>query len=84
MVSVPVEANAWTWWSDPRGRTRRDDQHVVSAAATDHLRDSLSGRDIGVDSLTTQLVINRCSAHRADTVGAGCGGGITVVCTACG
>jgi hypothetical protein len=44
---------------------------VVSAAATDHLRVSLNGRDIGVDSLTTQLVINRCSVHRAHTVGAG-------------
>jgi hypothetical protein len=29
------------------------------------------GRDIGVDSLTTQLVINRCLPHRADTLRAG-------------
>jgi hypothetical protein len=70
-MSVPVWASAGTWWSDHHGRTRRDDQHVVSAAATDHLRVSVSGRDIGVDSLTTQLVINRCSAHRAHTVEAG-------------
>ena len=68
MMSVPVWASAGIWWSDHHGRTRRDDQHVVSAAATDHLRVSVSGRDIGVDSLTTQLVINRCSAHRAHTV----------------
>jgi hypothetical protein len=67
----------------------------VSAAATAHLRASLSGRDIGVDSLTTQLVINRCSAHRAHTVEAGLRGrqqpwcvqavgGREIVCTGCG
>jgi hypothetical protein len=67
MVLVCVEISRWTW-SEHHRRNRRDGQHSVFAGATDQLRVSPGGRDIGVDSLTTQLVINRRLTHRPDTV----------------
>ncbi|MDT7716818.1 MAG: hypothetical protein QOH09_2810 [Pseudonocardiales bacterium] len=70
MVLVCVKISRWTW-SEHRGRNRRDGQHSVFTGATDQLRVSPGGRDIGVDSLTTQLVINRRLTHRPDTLGAG-------------
>jgi hypothetical protein len=70
MVLVCVKISRWTW-SEHRGRNRRDGQHSVFTGATDQLRVSPGGRDIGVDSLATQLVINRRLTHRADTLGAG-------------
>ncbi len=68
MVLVCVEISRWTW-SD--GRNWRDGQSRVFAGVTDQLRVSPDGRDISVDSLTTQLVIDRCLTHRADTLGLG-------------
>jgi hypothetical protein len=76
-------------------RNRRDGQHRLFAGVTDQLRVSPDSRDIGVDSLTTQLVINRRLTHRADTLGAGLRGrqhsdvdslwsGYEIVCTDCG
>jgi hypothetical protein len=67
MVPVCVEISRWTW-SEHRGRNRRDGQPRVFAGVTDQLRVSPGGRDIGVDSLATQLVINRRLTHRPDTV----------------
>jgi hypothetical protein len=67
MVLVCVEISRWTW-SEHRGRNRRASQPRVFAGVTDQLRVSPGGRDIGVDSLTTQLVINRRLTHRPDTV----------------
>lgn len=71
MVLVCVEISRWTWWPEHHRRNRRDGQHRVFAGATDQLRVSPSGRDISVDSLATQLVINRRLPHRTDTLGAG-------------
>jgi hypothetical protein len=94
MVPVCVEISRWTW-SEHRRRNRRDDQQRVLPGVTDQLRVSPGGRDIGVDSLATQLVINRRLTHRADTLGAGLRGrqhrgvdglwsGCEIVCTDCG
>jgi hypothetical protein len=69
MVLVCVEISRWTW-SEHRGRNRRDGQHSVFTGVTDQLWVSPSGRDVGVDSLATQLVINRRVTHRAETLGA--------------
>jgi hypothetical protein len=78
MVPICVEISRWTW-AEHRRRNRRDDQPRVFAGMTDQLRVSPGGRDISVDSLTTQLVINRCLPHSADTLG-----GCEMVCTDCG
>jgi hypothetical protein len=67
MVPVCVKISRWTW-SEHHRRNRRDNQHTVFTGATDQLRVSPGGRDIGVDPLTTQLVINRRLTHRPDTV----------------
>ena len=67
MVPVCVEISRWTW-SEHHRRNRRDNQHSVFAGVPDQLRVSPGGRDIGIDSLATQLVINRRLTHRADTV----------------
>jgi hypothetical protein len=58
MVPVCVEISDWTR-SEHRGRNRRDGQHRVFTGVTDQLRVSPGGRDIGIDPLTTQPVINR-------------------------
>jgi hypothetical protein len=63
MVPVCAEISRWTW-AEHRRRNRRDGQ----AGMTDQLWVSPGGRDISVDPLTTQLVINRCLPHRADTL----------------
>jgi hypothetical protein len=70
MVPVCVKISRWTW-AEHRGRNRRDGQPRVFAGVTDQLWISPGGRDISIDSLTTQLVINRRLTHRADTLGAG-------------
>ncbi len=67
MVPVCVEISRWTW-PEHHGRTRPDGQPRVFAGMTDQLWVSPGGRDIGVDPLTTQLVINRRLTHRPDTV----------------
>jgi hypothetical protein len=64
MVPVCVEISHWTW-SEHRGRNGPDGQQRLFSGVTDPLWISPGGRDIGVDSLTTQLVINRCLPHRA-------------------
>jgi hypothetical protein len=69
MVLVCVEISRWTG-SEHHRRNRRASQHRVFAEVTDQLRVSPGGRDIGVDPLTAQLVINRRLTHRPDTVGA--------------
>ena len=80
MVPVCVEISRWTWRSEHRGRNGPDGQHRLFAGVTDPLWISPGGRDIGVDSLTTQLVINRCLTHRADTLGAGLRGAAAPWC----
>ena len=70
MVPVCDEISHWTRF-EHRGRNRRDGQHRVTTGVTDQLRVSSGGRDIGIDPLTTQLVINRRRTHRANTLGLG-------------
>ncbi len=100
MVLVPVEVSAvevsaWTGWFEHRGRNRRDGQQMVFAGVINPLRVSPGGRDLDVDSLAAQLLINRRLAHSADTVEAGlpraastgCAqavGSYEIVCTGCG
>ncbi len=67
MVPVCVEISRWTW-SEHHRRNRRDNQQRVFAGVTDQLWVHPGGGDIGVDPLTTQLVINRRLTHRPDTV----------------
>ncbi len=63
--------SSWPWWpAKHRFRARRCVQEVGSdevadgvADPWDPLRVSPGGRDIGVDSLTTELVIDRRLAH---------------------
>jgi hypothetical protein len=74
MVLIRGEVSSWTWWCEHRGRNRRVGEQAVFAGVIDPLRVSPGGRDIRVDSLATQLVINRRLAHGANTVEAGCGG----------
>lgn len=84
MVPVCVEIRRRTW-SEHRRRNRRDDQQRVFPGVTDQLRVSPDGGDISVDSLTTQLVINRRLAHRADTLRLGStGAAAQVVWKGCG
>ena len=67
MVAVCVEISCWAW-AEYRSRNRRANQHRLFAGMTEQLWISPGGRDISVDPLTTQLVINRRLTHRADTV----------------
>ncbi len=71
---VPVEVSSWAWWSQHRGRNRRVGEPVVFTGVIDQLRASPGVPDIGVDSLATQLVINRRLPHGANTVAAGFSG----------
>lgn len=80
MVLVPVEAGLWTGWSGHRGQNRRVGERVVFARVIDPLRVSPGGRDIGVDSLVTQLVKNRRLTHEAHTVDAGLWGTASTWC----
>jgi hypothetical protein len=87
MVLTRGEVSAWTWWCEHRGRNRRVGEQAVFAGVIDPLRVSPGGRDIRVDSLATQLVINRRLAHGANTVEAGLRGrhqhGVYRLCTRC-
>jgi hypothetical protein len=94
MVPICVEISHRTWAEHHR-RNRRDDEPRVFAGMTEQMRVSPGGRDISVDSLTTQLVINRCLPHSADTLGLSLRGrqhrsvyrlwsGCEMVCTDCG
>jgi hypothetical protein len=56
---------------------------MVFAGVIDPLQVRPGSRDLGVDSLATQLVINRRLAHGATPYGRACGGGINMVCTGC-
>ncbi|MDT7714349.1 MAG: hypothetical protein QOH09_341 [Pseudonocardiales bacterium] len=72
MVLVCGAVSSWTWWSGHRGRNRRGGEQMVFAGVViAPLRVIPGGRDIGDESLATQLLINRRLAHRADTIGAG-------------
>ncbi len=61
------EVSSWIWWFEHRGRVG---EPVVCAGVIERLRVSPGGRDLGVDSLATQLVINRRVAHGTNTLGA--------------
>lgn len=82
-------------WPEHRGCTWRDGQLMVFARAINYLWDGHRGRDIGIDSFTTQLVVNRRLTHRENTVEVALPGrhnrgvyrlwsGREIVCTACG
>jgi hypothetical protein len=83
MVPVCVEVSPWAWWSEYRARNLRVGEQMVFAGVIDPLRVRPGGWDLGVDSLATQLVIDRRLAHGATPYGRVCGGGINMVCTDC-
>lgn len=65
------EVSSWIWWFEHRGRVG---EPVVCAGVIERLRVSPGGRDLGVESLATQLVINRRVAHGTNTLGVGFAG----------
>jgi hypothetical protein len=64
------EVSSWTWGSKHHGRNLRVGEQAVIAAVIDPLWVRAGSRDIRVDSLATQLVINRRLAPGANAVGA--------------
>lgn len=65
IVLVHLEVSPGTWWSEHPRRTRPIGAQAVSPGMIDPLRVVPGGRDISVDSLATNLVINRRLAHGA-------------------
>jgi hypothetical protein len=71
MVLIRGEVSPWTWWSKHHGRNRRVGEQAVVAVVIDPLWVRPGGRDIRVDVLATQLVINRRLVPGANAIGAG-------------
>lgn len=56
--------SSWPWWpAKHRARIRRCVRAAVLSGMTSPVRVGLGGREIDVDSLATELVIDRCLAH---------------------
>lgn len=56
--------SSWSWWSgEHRRRIRPGSEEVVSPGAGDVVRVSPGVRDVGVESLATELVIDRRRVH---------------------
>jgi hypothetical protein len=78
MVLVRGEISSSPWWSpEHRRRIRRVGGDAVVSGVPDRLRVSPGGRDIGVDSLATELVIDRRLAHGRHRRGAPAGAAST-------
>jgi hypothetical protein len=77
IVLVGVGVSSWAWWPDYRRRTRPLGAQAVFPGMTDRLRVIPCGRDISVDSLATQLVINRRLAHGRHRRGSSAGAAST-------
>lgn len=64
MEQVRREVGSWSWWPrEHRRHTRCLDEEIMSGL-TYFLRIGSAGRDIDVDVLTTELVIDRRQTHK--------------------
>jgi hypothetical protein len=64
IMPVRAKVSPWAWCSEHRDRNRHLNE-MVFAGVIDPLRVGPGGRDLGVDSLATQLVIDRRLTHGA-------------------
>lgn len=65
MEQVRREVCSWAWWSGERRRHPRCiNKEVILFGLTDFLRIGRTGRDVDVDVLATELVIDWRLAHR--------------------
>ncbi|MDQ3764415.1 MAG: hypothetical protein M3460_23495 [Actinomycetota bacterium] len=65
MALVRGDISSWPGWPEHCRRTRCVGEQAVFPGALDPLQIRLASRDIGVDPLATQLVIDRYLAHVA-------------------